>query len=171
MCGWRRLCPKATRWIRSSKNRLNLGVKGVFSPAGPTLYCQIRHCKTERQNTPMAKISQEAAQQCGRGIVPVVGPFVTLASLFEHAPSDTRALMLYESDGRQGLRSILSQDFCGSWILIVGPEGGFAEAEAAFCQANGARLAGIGPRVLRTETAGLAALSAIMYECGDLGGM
>jgi len=78
-------------------------------------------------------------------------------------------LMLYEGQGRQGLRSLLTQGFCSSWLLIVGPEGGFSQSEAEFCQSKGARLAGLGSRVLRTETAGLAALSAIMYEFGDLG--
>ena len=163
--------PKGDKMDQIVQKAVELGIKGVFPLQ--TQHCVVKY-DTAKQTDKIRrwqKISQEAAQQCGRGIIPAVGPFVTLASLFEHAPAETRVLMLYENDGRRGLRSLLSQDYCGSWILIVGPEGGFAESEAAFCQTKGAKLAGLGPRILRTETAGLAALSAIMYECGDLGGM
>ncbi len=162
--------PKGDKMDTIVQKSVELGVKGIFP-------LQTQHCIARYDQVKQAdklrrwqKISQEAAQQCGRGIIPSVGPFVTLESLFDRTPPETRVMMLYEGLGRQGLRSLLTREFCGSWILIIGPEGGLAEAEAAYCQERGARLAGLGPRVLRTETAGLAALSAIMYECGDLGG-
>jgi 16S rRNA (uracil1498-N3)-methyltransferase len=163
--------PKGDKMDLIVQKAVELGVKGIFPLQ--TQHCIVRYDVTKQAEKirRWQKISQESAQQCGRGMVPTVGPFVTLPLLFEITPADTQVLMLYESEGRQGLRSLLTQDFCGSWLLIVGPEGGFDESEAAFCRSKGARLAGLGPRILRTETAGLAALSAIMYECGDLGGM
>jgi 16S rRNA (uracil1498-N3)-methyltransferase len=163
--------PKGDKMDLIVQKAVELGVKGIFPLQ--TQHCIVRYDATKQAEKirRWQKISQEAAQQCGRGMVPTVGPFVTLPLLFENTPADTQVLMLYESEGRQGLRSLLTQDLCGSWLLIVGPEGGFDVSEAAFCRSKGARLAGLGPRILRTETAGLAALSAIMYECGDLGGM
>ena len=89
---------------------------------------------------------------------------MTLPSLFDQVPADTRVLTLYEGPGREGLRSILSTDFCGSWVLIVGPEGGLAEAEVEYCRSRGARTAGLGPRILRTETAPLYLLAAVSYQ-------
>ena len=53
-------------------------------------------------------------------------------------------------------------------FVFVGPEGGFAPEEAALAQSLGAKLLTLGPRILRTETAPLAALSAIFYEKGDM---
>jgi len=163
--------PKGDKMDLIVQKAVELGVKGIIPLQ--TTHCIVRYDegKQKEKLRRWQKISQEAAQQCGRGIIPSVGPFVTLPSLFDRALPETRVLTLYEGKERQGLRSLLAQDFCGSWILIVGPEGGLAESEADYCRSRGAAMAGLGPRILRTETAGLAALSAIMYECGDLGGI
>ena len=56
----------------------------------------------------------------------------------------------------------------GRLFVFVGPEGGFAPEEAALAQSLGAKLLTLGPRILRTETAPLAALAAILYERGDM---
>ncbi len=163
--------PKSDKMDWIVQKAVELGIKGLFPLQ--TANCVVRYdaVKQAEKIRRWQKISQEAAQQSGRGMIPDIGPFVTLEALFDRTPTDTRVLTLYEGTGRQGLRSILSTDFCGSWILVVGPEGGLAESEAAYCRSRGALLAGLGPRILRTETAGIAALSAILYECGDLGGM
>ena len=163
--------PKTDKMDHIIQKAVELGIKGIFPLQ--TLHCVVKYDESKQADKlrRWQKISQEAAQQCGRGMVPVVGPFVTLTSLVARTPKDTRMLMLYEAEAGQGLRSTLKQNFCDSWILLVGPEGGFAESEVDFCRAQGVSVAGLGPRILRTETAGLAALSAIMYECGDLGGM
>jgi 16S rRNA (uracil1498-N3)-methyltransferase len=52
--------------------------------------------------------------------------------------------------------------------VFVGPEGGFTEQEIALAQTFGAPSVGLGPRILRTETAGMVAISAILYARGDL---
>lgn len=163
--------PKGDKMDLIVQKSVELGVKGIFPLQ--TMHCIVRYdaAKQTEKLRRWQKISQEAAQQCGRGLIPAIGPFVTFESLFERVPPETRVMTLYEGKGRQGLRSLLTEDFCGSWIVIVGPEGGLSEAEAEFCRSKGAYLAGLGSRILRTETAGLAALSAIMYECGDLGGI
>ena len=162
--------PKGDKMDTIVQKAVELGVKGLFPLQ--TAHCIARYDQAKQADKlrRWQKISQEAAQQCGRGIIPSIGPFLTLESLFDRTPPETKVLMLYEGSGRQGLRSLLTRDFCGSWILIIGPEGGLAANEAAYCQERGAVLAGLGPRILRTETAGLATLAAIMYECGDLGG-
>jgi 16S rRNA (uracil1498-N3)-methyltransferase len=53
--------------------------------------------------------------------------------------------------------------------LLVGPEGGFPESEKELAKQNGIPVAGLGHRILRAETAGLAAISAILYEKGEMG--
>ena len=149
---------------------VELGIKGIFPLQ--TSHCIVRYDLTKQAEKlrRWQKISQEAAQQCGRGLVPAIGPFLSLTELFDRTPAEVRVLLLYEGAGREGLRSILANDLCGAWVLVVGPEGGLSETEASYCRDRGARIAGLGPRILRTETAGLAALAAILYECGDLGG-
>ena len=162
--------PKGDKMDQIVQKAVELGIKGIFPLQ--TSHCIVRYDLTKQAEKlrRWQKISQEAAQQCGRGLVPAIGPFLSLTELFDRTPAEVRVLLLYEGAGREGLRSILANDLCGAWVLVVGPEGGLSETEASYCRDRGARIAGLGPRILRTETAGLAALAAILYECGDLGG-
>ena len=75
-------------------------------------------------------------------------------------------LFFYER-GQESLKQAL-QTAGGRLFVFVGPEGGFAPEEAALAQSLGAKLLTLGPRILRTETAPLAALAAILYERGDM---
>ena len=162
--------PKGDKMDLIVQKAVELGVQGIFPLQ--TAHCIVRYepAKQAEKLRRWQKISQEAAGQSGRGIVPIVGPFLTWQQLFERITPQTRLLILYEGEGTQGLRRILTQQPDKDWIVVVGPEGGLSEDEVRRAEACGALLAGLGPRVLRAETAGLAALSAIMYQYGDLGG-
>ena len=162
--------PKGDKMDLIVQKAVELGVQGILPLQ--TAHCVVRYepAKQTEKLRRWQKISQEAAGQSGRGIVPVVGPFLTWQQLFERITPQTRLLILYEGEGTQGLRRILTQQPDKDWIVVVGPEGGLSEDEVRRAEACGALLAGLGPRVLRAETAGLAALSAIMYQSGDLGG-
>ena len=79
-------------------------------------------------------------------------------------------IIAYECEDRLGLKSALQQ--CKpleELLLIIGPEGGISETELQQARNCGAVPASLGRRILRAETAGLVALSAILYETGDLG--
>ncbi|HWQ61363.1 MAG TPA: 16S rRNA (uracil(1498)-N(3))-methyltransferase [Negativicutes bacterium] len=134
--------------------------------------CTVRYDEAKRgsRRERWQKIAAEAAKQCGRGAVPAVAPIASLAeALGATADGDTAVIMLYEGAGGQPLHDILAGCAASSYLLLVGPEGGFSPAEAELCRARGARIATLGPRILRTETAALAALSIVLYEKGDLG--
>lgn len=121
--------------------------------------------KTERWN----KIAAEAAKQSGRGLLPQVLPALSFNEAISKMTAHTGAIMLYEKNGGS-IREQLEKpgaDFTDTGILI-GPEGGFDETEAIEARANGVVTAGLGPRILRTETAPLCALSAIMYATGNI---
>ncbi len=122
----------------------------------------------EKKLARLQKIALEAAMQSGRGIVPRVLSPAPLARAMQTACQEGDALFFYEGGG-QGLRSALTQ--AGDRLFVfVGPEGGFEPEEAALAQSLGARLLTLGPRILRTETAPLAVLAAIMYEKGAMEG-
>ena len=162
--------PKGDKMDLIVQKAVELGVQGILPLQ--TTHCIVRYepAKQAEKLRRWQKISLEAAGQSGRGIVPVVGPFLTWQQLFERITLQTQLLIFYEGAGTQGLRRILTQQPGKEWIVVVGPEGGLADDEVRRAEARGALLAGLGPRVLRAETAGFAALSAIMYQCGDLGG-
>ena len=117
--------------------------------------------KTERYN----KIALEAAQQSGRGIVPEVKELVSLKNAVAQDDSDIK-IVFYEGGG-EPLRDIVDEN-AKSVSIYIGPEGGFEREEVDFLIENGATPATLGKRILRTQTAPVAALSAIMLITGNL---
>ncbi|CAM4265824.1 16S rRNA (uracil(1498)-N(3))-methyltransferase [Paenibacillus tarimensis] len=124
------------------------------------------------------KIAKEAAEQAHRSMIPDVEPVCSWKQLTARMSGYDAVLFCYEraggsaSSGLRGLlRDLASLDAARPRLLIVvGPEGGFTEREAEEAEAAGARLVGLGPRILRTETAAMVALTCIMYESGEMGG-
>ncbi|MDR3643634.1 MAG: 16S rRNA (uracil(1498)-N(3))-methyltransferase [Clostridia bacterium] len=112
------------------------------------------------------KIALEAAKQSGRGAVPAVLHTMDFDQALASLASMERAVMLYELGGIPFSQAI-SPDMREVGILI-GPEGGFEESEAAAAKAAGISVAGLGLRILRTETAPLCALSVVMFATGNL---
>ena len=120
-----------------------------------------RHHRWER-------IAAAAAEQSHRRIVPCIFPPRELAQLgWDELP--TPVLLLDPGESAQGMRQILAGSQSQAVTVMVGPEGGWSEGELELMAARGALAVDLGPRVLRTETAGLAAVSILMHRWGDLG--
>jgi 16S rRNA (uracil1498-N3)-methyltransferase len=113
------------------------------------------------------RIAAEAARQCGRGDVPEVAVPGPLAAALAAVPPGFRLLVLYEGGG-EPLREVVERGAPGH-VAVVGPEGGLAPEEVEACLAAGGRLATLGPRVLRFETAAIAAVALVQHLAGDLG--
>ncbi len=112
------------------------------------------------------KIAQEAAKQSGRGILPVVGEKQTFSQALEEGCCRQKALLFYEGGGERIVH--LVEEGIQSLSLFIGPEGGFAPEEVQLAKEMGVFIATLGPRILRTETAPLAALAGIMQATGNL---
>ena len=112
------------------------------------------------------KIADEAAGQSHRGTLPKVGALISFSEALRAAAACERILFCYEGGG-EALRTIL-QEQPKSIAVFIGPEGGFAPEEVAAAEAAGAVRISLGTRILRTETAPLAALSVIMFATGNL---
>ena len=119
----------------------------------------------EKKGKRLQKVALEAAQQSGRGRVPTVLPPVTLEEALKSASEQGDILFCYEN-GTHSLKETLRSSG-GRLFLFIGPEGGFAPEEAELAERYGAKVVTLGNRILRTETAPLAALSAILYEYGE----
>lgn len=110
----------------------------------------------------LAGVARAACEQCGRNRVPAVQAVESFAAAAAAAPADAwRGVLAPEARGAlaAGTRAA---------VVAVGPEGGFTPAELQAAQQAGFAVTGLGPRVLRTETAGLAALAALAALQGDL---
>lgn len=110
-------------------------------------------------------ISESAAKQSGRGIVPEVGPVLKFSQAVERAKELDVCLIPYElAEGMEHTREVCAGIRPGSSIgIFIGPEGGFEEDEAAEAVAAGAEAVTLGRRILRTETAGMALISVLAY--------
>ena len=111
------------------------------------------------------KVIHEACRQCGQSFAPEIKFRESLKAALEDAEGELR-LMLWE-DASIPLDQLLPEKTPVSISLLVGPEGGFSKTEADQAQRAGFKAVRLGPRILRTETAGLAILSILQYLYGD----
>ncbi len=114
------------------------------------------------------RVTLAAAKQCGSARVPEIPGLLSYPeALSLAAPSEAR-VVFYEGEGRFGLKEVLSgMGKAKSVALLIGPEGGFSEDEVAEAEQAGFVRAGLGQRILRVETAAIAAVSMAMYHFGN----
>lgn len=112
------------------------------------------------------RIAREAAKQAGRAAVPEIESALTLDALCARLPGHALALAPWEEAAGGGMRAHLKGQ--KDIALIIGPEGGIDAAEMAKMRTAGAVPVSLGPRILRTETAGLAALVSLLTLTGDM---
>ncbi len=115
------------------------------------------------------RVAIEATKQCGRAVVPEVEPPRRLVDFVASAGADGLRLCLWEGATR-ALGAVLDAGERSPVLatVLIGPEGGFAEEEVGLVSTHGFVLASLGPRVLRTETAGPAVIAALQLRFGDL---
>ena len=118
--------------------------------------------KLERYN----RIALEAAKQSGRGKIPQVLPMMDLKSALIEMEKSSCPILFYENATAAAKHVIAQAD--GEIAILIGSEGGFEEEEVAWAQQSGCHVLSLGKRILRCETAPLAALSIIMYETGNM---
>ncbi len=121
--------------------------------------------KVERWN----RIALEAAKQCGRGIVPKVSDVITYKEAVRQmselsSEEGSVSFLCYEGDGTEKLGDIAGCKNLKNIAFLIGPEGGISDEETDLARQNGLRLAGLGKRILRCETASGFVLSCLAYE-------
>lgn len=154
-------------WI--IQKAVELGVSTIYPVAMRHAVVQLDAAQAAKKVQRWQKIAQAAAQQSKRDVVPLVAPVQTLSELLQSETS-TLKLLAYESEQQVSLKTVLeAHPQAKSVLVIIGPEGGLAAGEVEAATAAGAFSVSLGRRILRTETAGLVALAAILYASGDLG--
>lgn len=119
----------------------------------------------KKKQTRYQKIALEAAQQSGRGIVPEIGEMQPLKKAIENDSSELK-ILFYEGGGK-ALTQLIDKDI-KSVSIYIGPEGGFEQSEVEMIKNNGGVIATLGSRILRTQTAPVAALTAIMLLTNNM---
>lgn len=111
------------------------------------------------------RIIQEAAEQCGRALLPALLPIRTLSDALSDIPSGALAIIPWEEERNHTLHNVAAQFIAPLNIFIfIGPEGGFVPEEIQLARQHGVQPITLGLRILRAETAALAAVTNVMYE-------
>ncbi|MCL6610141.1 MAG: 16S rRNA (uracil(1498)-N(3))-methyltransferase [Peptococcaceae bacterium] len=115
------------------------------------------------------RVAAEAARQCRRARIPRVRRPQSLEEVLAEIPDGTVSILPWEEERDRPLGHMLPLGRPAGVYLFIGPEGGFESSEVEKARQRGVVTVTLGPRILRTETAGLACLSIIMHRYGDLG--
>ena len=111
------------------------------------------------------KISYEAAKQSNRGIIPSIDYPISFDEAVNEMKNTDLSIICYERAEDLRLKDLLRKHLSAQTIsIMIGPEGGFDDEEIEKAQLQGLNIVGLGPRILRTETAGSAVLAMLMYE-------
>ncbi|MDR0424447.1 MAG: 16S rRNA (uracil(1498)-N(3))-methyltransferase [Clostridiales Family XIII bacterium] len=158
--------PKAEKMGTIIQKSVELGVSGIV----PIFSSRTVVTDTGRMPNKMRRwrrISAEAAKQCDRGTIPFVFPAMQLYEAVDMITAADLAIFAYEEEKEYTIKRFLREDAPknpGKVSIIIGPEGGFAPEEAEMLKGAGLRPVSLGKLVLRTETAGPAAIAMAIYE-------
>lgn len=146
-----------------------IGVKEVYPIISDRTVVKINDMKKENKKVDRwNKIALEAAKQSKRDVVPVVHNIITLENVLNLLENEHNIIVPYENEENVHIGDIMKDLTVGKIHIIIGPEGGFEYEEIERLQGIKSKIVSLGPRILRTETAGLVAASILMYELGDI---
>jgi len=149
-------------WI--VEKAVELGVTRIFIAPTQRSVVRLDAARGARRLVHWARIARAACSQCGRNRVPVIDYRTTFNAALAAIDSDQPRLLLRPNPAGAPLPTVPERRAA----LAVGPEGGFTDDEATQAVRAGFIPVQLGPRILRTETAGLAALAALQASSGDL---
>lgn len=142
---------------------VELGVNEIIPVDCRRSVAKIASDSVEKKLRRWQKIADEAAGQCGRGKLPKVRMPMKYTDALKAAAADELALICYEGEGTEPLSLLLPTDPPATLSFFIGPEGGFEPSEFEQAKALGLLPAGLGRRILRTETASSFVLAALTF--------
>jgi 16S rRNA (uracil1498-N3)-methyltransferase len=161
--------PKGDKMEAIVRAATELGVTRVLPALAVRTIVRLEPARWRERARRWQRVAREAAKQCGRATVPDVDLPRPLEDCLAATAEAGLRLCLWEGEAPP-LADVLAATAAppATAALVVGPEGGLAREEVEQARAHGFRLAGAGPRVLRTETAGPALIAILQFRFGDL---
>jgi 16S rRNA (uracil1498-N3)-methyltransferase len=150
-------------WI--VQKAVELGVRRLIPLAAERSVVRLAGERAARRVAHWQQVAVAACEQCGRNRVPQVEEIRPLPDWLAQAQRAQGTRLVLAPDAEERVGGVIG---AGSVVLLVGPEGGFAEGEQVAIRACGFAPVSLGPRTLRTETAGLAALAALLAAHGEM---
>ena len=158
--------PKSDKMELIIQKAVELGAARVVPVETARCVVKLDRKKAESKRARWQAISESAAKQSGRSVIPEIAmPMKYAAALKEAADSDVRLIPYENAEGMERTRRILESVLPGQKIAVfIGPEGGFEETEIRQAEEAGFEAVTLGKRILRTETAGFVVLSLLMAQ-------
>lgn len=162
--------PKGERMEWVIQKATELGVSRVIPLLAARSVVRLSSARASNKLQRWQRVAKEAAKQAGRGVIPAIERPVHLEELLRNFPPADLAVCLWEG-ATESLASVLDRAVgpVRTVVLAVGPEGGWDQAEVAMIEGRGMKTAGLGRRILRTESAALVGLAVLQFRFGDLG--
>lgn len=164
--------PKASKMELITQKATELGVMSITPVITERVVVKNESSevkKIDRWN----KIALEACKQSRRTLIPKVRNIIKFNEFLEEVKEFDLIVVPYENEKNYGVKNMITKfknKDINNIAIMVGPEGGFEDEEIKSLENLGAYIVTLGPRILRTETAGFVCSSLIMYELGDIGG-
>lgn len=162
--------PKGDKLDSIIQKAVECGVAHVVPIESERCVVKVKKDAEEHKTARRCRIAEEAAKQCGRGVIPTVAPTQSFKSAISQATQADIVLFCYEGEGTVPLKQLIQQQTAGfadkrpTVSIIVGSEGGFSNAEVDLAKAAGCQPVGLGKRILRAETAPSFVLACLVYE-------
>ena len=161
--------PKAEKMEFILQKCTELGVYAVVPVQMERCVVQLSGKDGAKKQERWQRIAREAAKQCGRARVPEVSAPQPLAGLARPLSEDYDLVLVPWEEAREGgIRAAIRETNAQRIAIVIGPEGGMTKEEVAWLAERGARPVTLGPRILRTETAGMAALTMALCLSGQM---
>lgn len=154
--------PKSDKMETIIQKSVELGVSKIFPVSMKNCVAKIKDDIKKQER--WQKISEAAAKQSKRNIIPSIEKSVDMKYLCSKINEYDLVLVAYENEDKKTIKDILKNNKVKKIAIVVGPEGGLTEKEVEELIKCGAKAVSLGKRILRTETAPIAMLSMIMYE-------
>lgn len=161
--------PKGTKMDLIIQKCTEIGVNRIVPVFNVRTVVKLADEKDEKRKTERwQRIAEEAAKQCGRGVIPKIEMPRTFQEALEEAMELDACLIPYELEKSNRLKASIHGKKIKNIGIFIGPEGGYEAFEIQSALDKGVIPVTLGTRIMRTETAGLAALSCIMYEFDEM---
>lgn len=165
--------PKSQKMDLIAQKATELGVKEITPVITERVVVKNElgeYKKLDRWN----RIALEACKQSKRTLIPKINQPMEFDEMLKAVERVDLILVPYESQEGKGLKKVcqgIDRAAVKSAAIVIGPEGGFEPSEIEALERMGAEIITLGPRILRTETAGFVCAALLLYELGDLGGV
>lgn len=164
--------PKGDKLELIIQKSTELGVSRIIPVISERTVVKLDEKKAGERRVRWQRIAEEAAKQSRRTAIPQIEEPVKFETAVELPGDNGLVIMPWEEQKSGGIKQLIKNNTDVAEVSIfVGPEGGFSQREARLAADKGFHLVTLGPRIMRTETAGIVTAAIILYELGDLGGM